>query len=131
MDNIIVFDVPIYSMSKKKYYKKLNIFLCKPGYTKISKSEKIDKMNWKYNQIIGYVEISITTNYVYFNIYFKQKNFSFFNKKHWIKLHDVNNNHYRIKIDYTNNNIKEEILKYLINIENKYISKNYYLNKEN
>lgn len=73
---------------------------------------------WKYNQIVGYITISISKNDIWFDLYSSlNKKFQFKSKtKQFIQDTNLLGWHFRVEDDDNNNLIKNNIIKWLNNL---------------
>lgn len=142
MEQKLIFEIPIYSMREDKFYKKWKIYKDKSIKHFLELNDELgdyelwfDKFNfpksvWKYNQIIGYIQIFIKEKDVIFDLWLCRDKKYFYNttKKHFIEYMPTNGLHF-----FTNNmrdeEIKVEMNKFLKMIEKDFIKKNMYLDK--
>ena len=81
MNQKVLFEIPIYSMSKKKFdklwekvtNKQYDSFI-EHGHSEESARELTEslcypKRLWEYNQIVGYIKISVTAKDVFFDVF--------------------------------------------------------------
>lgn len=141
----IIYEIPIYSMPEKEFQRRWNKWkndwnskLELRGYTEEEIRKTVDliiqrqypKDIWKYNQIVGFVEIALGTGDISFNV---QKTLdSRINargkKKHYIQDMMTNGMHFDIE-NLTNKEIVGKIDQYLDSIQ-KTISKPFYLYRD-
>lgn len=140
MKERILFEIPIYSMNQNTFENKWKKF----KQTKIEEDLKkngelgnyeywLNKANfpvsvWKYNQIIGYIQIVIKNKDIIFELFItKDKNIHYNGKtKHFIEYSPTNGLHF-FTDDKNDQDIKMEISKFLTMIKNEFINKNYFL----
>lgn len=138
----VIFEIPIYSMREDKFHKKWKDYKDNSIKHFLELNDELgdyelwfDKFNfpqsvWKYNQIIGYIQISIKEKDVIFDLWLcRDKRYVYkTNKKNFIEYMPTNGLHF-----FTNNisdkQIKMEIDKFLKIIERDFIKKNMYLDK--
>ncbi len=140
MEQITLFEIPIY-LTSKKIYEEYIIELKQDLYNyAIEKGCTEDEANycveiqysnfnlWEYNQIVGYIKISLTSHDVWFEIYnsFKQKHYKLSNKKNHIKDTHTLGLHFNID-NKENEYIKTNIKNMLKNIKKQHIRKNWYI----
>ena len=128
--NYHLFSIPIYTTSKKNFLKKYDSFLEKqiPDYlpaqqrcqTKIDLQQYVysDMRVWQYNQIIGYIHVSINHQDIDFELYMptERKRYRCFTKqKSFVDNWNVIGYHFYIG-NKTNMQIINEIRDWLINI---------------
>ena len=124
---MVLFSIPIYSCSEKKHrilYQKFlrnKALLVIENYKKFGKSEQeaIEKTEplfwkkriWKYNQIIGYLEVNIMHASLSFNSYLQEERniMKFSNKKKYLTLHPILG--YYVQLGGNNGEIAENLLK--------------------
>jgi hypothetical protein len=142
--NRIIYEVPIYSMPKEKFEMK---------WETIKQNEKNEMMEhrhpeenirqifstlhypkyiWRYNQIIGYICISISGSDILFNVYKTlDKNIHVNSKtKHFMQDMGLNNAHFRVSDKDSNKTIKDKITEKLDEIEKEYNPRGYYIDLE-
>lgn len=138
MEQYTIFEIPIYSMKEKEFSKRWDKF-----FEKIDNEESRQlienyyfPMNvWRYNQIIGYIVISISKNDIWFDWYqsldenHRNKKFHYKSeKKHFIHLIGSGIRHFRVEKEENNQEIKEKIREWLDEILDYYeILKRYYV----
>ena len=115
MKKKILFQIPIYSKSSEEY----------DVYWENVIPKIIRKHRWKYNYIIGFIEVYAETTDIDFKVYIAtDENFSTNNKnfnldnneKHFIEFHQILGNHF-YAAKKSNDEIREEIREWLENIE--------------
>lgn len=141
MEEKIVAAIPIYSTSKKIFEERWDSFFEKSFYKsswkEFEKEEYFSQMKhlffprqlWKYNRIIGYIEIIVSPSDIIFELYLcvDKKRFHFQSRnKDFIRFSPTIGLHFPI-MDKNNEEIKEEIGKYLKMIEKDFIPKNRYI----
>lgn len=131
MREVLLCDIPIYPISKENYNKKVdskreglyNYFIERQNEDKFSREQSkrlmLPFVNWKYNEMIGYIEVSINKNDVVFNLYLSDiERYKYFScKKHYINFVPTCGLHF-----YSGNKndkeIKDEIKMYVEMIKN-------------
>lgn len=131
MKEIILFDIPLYKMCEKEYQEKYDKFIYKKACDDyvvhgIDINLAIDKtrafyhpkQNWRYNQIIGYIQIYYKNGTIYFDSCLPNINrFKFnSNKKHYLYYCMIGGYHFNIK-NLTNQGIGNKIKNYLESIK--------------
>lgn len=86
------------------------------------------KCVWKYNQIIGFIQISVSKHDVWFDIYRSLDKIYYANSKskHFIQDIHANGTHFYAS-NLTNEEIKQNILKWLKSIEKNHLEKRFYV----
>lgn len=124
MKQVKIFEIPIYSMKKETFDNRWKSYF-KNNFNNLDKEimESIKDvyfpMNvWKYNQIVGYITISISKNDIWFDLYSSlNKKFQFKSKtKQFIQDINLLGWHFRVEDDDNNDFIKNEIIKWLNNL---------------
>ena len=140
MQEILLFEIPIYSMTKLNFDSKWKKFKQKmiDDYLNINNDlgdykTQLNKIYlpfsiWRYNQIIGYIQISIENEDIVFDLYLtNDKNIHYNSKtKHFIKYLQTTGLHFYTG-NKTDNEIKDEIDNYLLMIKNDFLKKNNYI----
>ena len=131
-----IIEIPIYSMKENIFDNKWNYFFEKnfignPNYQDI-KNSYYPQYVWKYNQIIGYLEITYFNNTIWFDEYcvMDEKIYAKSNKKHFIVNMELNGYHFFIDKNMDNPKIIKEILFYINSFEKDIMNQKYYLDKE-
>lgn len=130
MEEKTLFEIPIYAMSEtefnRRWQKKKEKFF--QELTSRGLTEEDIKMHWinlhfpryiwKYNQIIGYIKISVTRQDINFDVFCStdQIYYADSKQKHFIKDLMTNGTHFYAR-DKSNEYIKEEIKRWLKSIE--------------
>lgn len=132
MNQVKIFEIPIYSMKKETFDNRWKSYFKNNFDEEIMESIKYGyfPMNvWKYNQIVGYITISISKNDIWFDLYSSlNKKFQFKSKtKQFIQDIKLNGWHFRVKDDDNNDFIKNEIIKWLNNLIKEKQFKNRYI----
>ena len=103
-----ILEIPIYSMKENEFQKKWNNFFDKnfkgnPNYQAI-KMCYFPQYVWKYNQIIGYLEITYSNNTIWFNQYCIEDRRIYVksNKKLYMTNMQLNGYHFFIKENMNN-----------------------------
>lgn len=136
-----LFEVPIYAMPQDefktrwdKYKSKLFEDFIKSGHTPESAQRGIyhcchPKDLWKYNQIIGYLTISISPTDVWFNIFCSfDKAYRFdSSSKHYIENWAINGCHFYVDKTDTNEHIKSKIKEWLTVIQKDHVKKRFFV----
>lgn len=120
--------IPIYSMSKEKFNNKWK----KKKESVDFVSELYDPIeNWKYNQIIGFVEVLISKQDIIFEVYkYRLQRYIFTSKrKKFMDNIHVNGTHFRI-VGMNNNEIRVNFMHYLDLFKDSFTSDNEYLDLE-
>lgn len=140
MEKKTLFEIPIYSMSEKEFnkrWKKRKDFLydmfINGGNTesdaKLFVSDScFPKCVWKYNQIIGFIRISVSRRDVWFDIYRSLDKIYYANSKnkHFIRYTPTNDTHFYVSA-LIDEQIKQNIRKQLKSIEKYHLKKNFYV----
>ena len=135
-----LFEIPIYSMSREKFDAKwkakcteLYNQLIEHGHTENSAQQGVSAVFypywiWEYNQIVGYIKISISATDVLFRLYCSMdKQYRFNSKeKHFIQDWGINGAHFYAD-GKTDEEIKREIRFWLNAIETDYLHKKFYV----
>lgn len=140
MEKKTLFEIPIYSMSKKEFNRrwdkqkqKLHDTYVSHGHSEEDTQYYVSRFSfprslWEYNQIIGYIKISVSRHDVWFDIYCSLDKIYYADskQKHFIQNIQANGTHfYSSKPD--NKMIKEEIFKWLKAIEKDHLKKSFYV----
>ena len=134
-----IFELPIYTMSQiefekrwnKKKEKEIKQYIdsgLEPEKAKrLIKEQYLLKSKWKYNQIIGYIKISVGTQEVKFDYACSQDKKYFIDSKtkHFIEDLSPSGWSIHIKDNDTDSEIKEEIQNYLRSIERENFKKRF------
>ena len=142
MEPKVIFEIPVYSMSEEKYYKKqetsnessIKHFLELNDeigdYERWLKRFNLPQSIWKYNQIVGYIQIIIKGKDIIFDLWLCKDKRYFYNttKKHFIEPMPANGLHFFTNT-MTDREIKIEIERFLKIIEKEIKKKNMYLDK--
>ena len=141
MKQIKMFEIPIYSMTETEYKKRCykyidkNASMTKQGNYELFYSHLENsyyKMRpWKYNQIVGYIIISFKDNSIWFDEYctLDKKIRAIADVKHIIQNMMLNGYHFYLRTDMKDSEIKNEIIRWIENIEKYIIKKPLYLDK--
>lgn len=128
-----IFEIPIYSMRKEVFDDRWNQKLLSeskytPSLVPTIKSIYFPQYIWKYNQIIGYIIISVTKDSVWFDIHLsiKQKIRYDSSKKPLIYDTCSNGTHFYAH-NLENNEIRAEIMKWLQSIKNDFLKKTFFV----
>lgn len=134
----VLFEIPIYSMTEKEFNKRWEKKLQKDlERMKPSDKEKAKKQLmqlyypqyvWRFNQIIGYIKLSVTKRDVLFNIYLAkdQRFYAVSKRKKFIE--DTRSHGLRFYVgDKSDEEIKAEIYRQLKNIKNERIRRSFYI----
>ncbi len=135
--SFVLFDIPIYHITESLFDRKIDLVLKKykealsifPGQGLTLKD--LGYYDWKYNAIIGYVEIEYSNGDINFSIYLCNKKRYVFNsnKKNILSYHYTVGLHFYAK-DLNNSEIKSKIISYLEFINNEYIKKSWYFDTQ-
>ena len=135
-------EIPIYSMSKETFLKRWNNRYDKrvqdlmlSGHRTYETAKKDARVCtfpynvWEYNQIIGYIVISISFNDVYFHQFRSLDSVYRFDSrvKHFIQHTERVNNHFPVLSHYTNEEIKENIRHWVYSLSKEIESDGHYL----
>lgn len=140
MEKKTLFEIPIYSMSEKEFnkrWKKRKDFLydmfIKGGHSEENARLYVSdscfpKCVWKYNQIIGFIRVSISKHDVWFDIYRSLDNIYYADSKykHFIQDIHANETHFYVS-NPTNENIKQNIREWLKGIEKSHLEKRFFV----
>lgn len=135
MKQVIIFEVPIYSMKEDIFNNRWKNYF-QNNFSNVNKEimESIKDvyfpMNvWKYNQIVGYITISISKSDIWFDLYSSlNKKFQFKSKtKQFIQDTNLLGWHFRVEADDNNDFIKNNIIKWLNNLIKEKQFKNRYI----
>ena len=123
----LLFVVPVYSMPKDIFNDKWNKFFKDKGWDKEQlRHIYFLPMQWKYNQIIAFIEIYKNVNDIDFVIFkSNHKRYRYTTNKHQFSYY-----HFYIRKNDTNEDIKNEICKMLKSIKKQLKEKNLYLDLE-
>ena len=91
-------------------------------------SSSFPRCLWKYNQIVGYIKISVTKHEVWFDIYCSLDKIYYADskQKHFIQDIHANGTHFYLS-NPQDKEIKEEIFKWLKAIEKDHLRKTFYV----
>lgn len=135
MKQVRIFELPIYSMKEDIFNNRWKNYF-ENNFSNVSKEimESIKDiyfpMNvWKYNQIVGYITISISKNDIWFDLYSSlNKKFQYKSKtKQFIQDTNLLGWHFRVEDDDNNDFIKNNIIKWLNNLIKEKQFKNRYI----
>lgn len=137
--NKVIFELPIYSCSQKdfdKYWEQKEDATIKDAKLSGSSDDIIQciilqfspKNIWKYNQIIGYITVSINSHDVLFDLYLAldKKTYKNSTTKHFIQNVAPNATHFYIE-NKTDAEIKNEIESQIDFIRANHLKSNYYI----
>lgn len=140
MEQKTLFEIPIYSMSEKEFNKRwkkrkdflYNMFIS-GGNTEEDAKRFVShscfpQCVWKYNQIIGFIRISVSKRDIWFDIYRSLDNvyYAQSKSKHFIQNVHANGTHFYVS-NLSNEYIKQNILEWLRGIEREYLEKRFYV----
>ncbi len=126
MDGITLFELPVYTMSEEEFNKRwekkkvelYNEFISH-GHTEDSARQGVrhafyPKWIWKYNQIIGYIKISVTADDVLFDLFcsMDQRYYIDSKRKHFIEDWRLGGTHFYVA-NKSEDYIKQEIISWL------------------
>lgn len=140
MNEKTLFEIPIYTMSASKFNKRWDIKQAKlyneflrRGNTEQRIHEILrilwhPKCIWKYNQIIGYIVLSVTASDVLFDLYcsLDKKFYADSKTKHFIQSWAMGGTHFYAE-NKTEDDIKREILCWLSFIEKEHLKSRFYI----
>lgn len=128
----LLFVVPVYSMPKNVFNDKWDKFFSDKGWNKEQlKHIYFLSMQWKYNQVVAYVEIYKNMNDIDFVIFkSNRKQYKYTINKHQFSYYPTNGNHFYIRKNDTNEDIKNEMYKMLESIKKQLKGKDLYLDLE-
>ncbi len=140
MEGKTLFEIPIYSMSQKKFEnrwkkKRDNLYkqFIEQGHTEESAHIGVSncfypRWLWQYNQVVGYIRVSVTKVDVLFDLYCSlDERYAIDSKsRHYIQNWSLNGTHFRIG-EKNNEEIRENIKSWLKVIENNHIPKRFYV----
>ena len=135
-----IFEIPIYSMKEEIFNARWNKYR-EEEYLYVAKGKKIDAERkrildehnfpmyaWKYNQIIGYIVISVQNKDIVFDIfcsikerYYAKSKFKTF-MQNWL----INGEHF-LTVNLSEQEIKDNIILYLRNIEANHLNNKFYV----
>ena len=140
MQEKALFEIPIYTMSedvfKKRWNEKkeklYNEFIAH-GHSDESAKQGVGacfypRWLWKYNQIIGYIRVSVTATDVIFDVFcsMDKKYYIDSKQKHFIEDWNCNGTHF-YAIDKSEATIKQEIRSWLKSIETEHLHGRFYV----
>lgn len=140
MEKKTLFEIPIYAMSKKEFTKRwdkqrkkmYNDFISF-GHTDESARQGISlccfpRSVWEYNQIIGFIKISVSRRDVWFDIYRSLDKIYYADSKnkHFIRYTPTNDTHFYVS-NFIDEQIKQNIRKQLKSIEKDHLKKSFYV----
>ena len=140
MEQKTLFEIPIYAMSEKEFNKrwdkkkaKIYDMFISHGHTDKSAKSGISTLCcprcvWKYNQIIGFIKISVSRHDVWFDIYssLDKKYYADSKQKHFIQDILANGTHFYVS-NQSNDGIKQTIREWLKYIEKEHLQKSFYV----
>lgn len=135
-----LFEIPIYAMSKKEFNKRWDKQREKMYNNFISLGNTDEKAQiyisrfcfpysiWEYNQIIGFIKISVSGREVCFNLYCSSDKIyhAHSKNKHFIQYEPTNSTHFYVS-DLIDEKIKQNIRKQLKSIEKDKLKKKFYV----
>lgn len=146
MNQIKLFDIPIYSMTKKTFHKKWDEMFESQREKYASKSSKEEQqkyveqlkdfvrpqLTWEYNQIVGYVQVYFEMSDICFKIYYpKLKRCVFDSKqKHFVQDLNILGYHFHFDDRNTNQDVVKQIDEWINIIKKNDIPKSRYLDLE-
>lgn len=140
MEQRTLFELPIYSMSEKEFNKrwnkkKANLYnsFINSGHTDDSAKLGISTICfphclWRYNQIVGFIKISVSKHDVWFDIYCSLDKIYYADskQKHFIQDIHANGTHFYVS-NPIDTEIKEAIRECLKGIEKDHLRKSFYV----
>lgn len=140
MEQKTLFEIPIYSMSEKEFNKRwkkkkdflYNMFVSHGTTEENARLYVSDSCFphclWKYNQIIGYIRISVDIHDVWFDVYRSLDKIYYADskQKHFIEDIHANGTHFYVS-KQSNEEIKQGIREMLKSIEKEHLRKNFYV----
>lgn len=140
MDKKTIFEIPIYSMSKDKFedkwkVKKETLYKAFIENGHAAESARCGVRNcfyprwlWEYNQIVGYIKVSVTRYDVIFDLYCSMDRRYMIDSKsrHYIEDWSISGAHFYIG-EKSNLEIREEIRIWLRDIHHKYLHERFYI----
>ena len=138
MNKYVLLEIPIYSMKKDEFYKKWDKYFARltldKEADKLIRNHYFPQTVWQYNQIIGYITISISEYDISFDCYlamnkdYTLKSFQYkSNNKHFV--HSIGlMKHFRVEKHESNQNIKNKINEYLGELLDSELLIKYYVN---
>ncbi|MEE0682148.1 MAG: hypothetical protein ACLVML_11725 [Candidatus Gastranaerophilaceae bacterium] len=140
MQEKTLFEIPIYAMSENEFNKrwnekreKLYADFVKHGHTDESAKQGVSscfypRWLWEYNQIIGYIKVSVTATDVIFDVFcsMDKKYYIDSKQKHFIEDWHCNGTHF-YAIDKSEAFIKQEIRTWLKCIEKEHLRGRFYV----
>ena len=122
MKEELLFIIPIYSMDEETFDKKWDDFFTQKGYKEKENFADIracyrNKIIWKYNQVIAYIEVYKHNGDVNFVTYRAQQNvYRYDCPNHYYSFYQSLGNHFYVSKKMTNEDIIEETRRWLNNI---------------
>lgn len=140
MEQKTLFEIPIYAMDENEFNKRwqkrksflYNMFINGGNSERDAELYVSDccfpKCVWEYNQIIGFIRISVSKHDVWFDIYLSldKKYYADSKYKHFIQDIHANGTHFYVS-DPTDDYIKQNIREWLKDIEKSHIEKRFYV----
>ena len=146
MGIVKLFDIPIYSMSKKIFYKKWDNFFesekkkffstCsleqQNNHIEISKNVIRKQLTWEYNQIIGYIQVYFEMSDICFKIFYPDIQRCVFDskQKHFVQDLNILGYHFHFDDRNTNQDVVKQIDEWINIIKKNDIPKSRYLDLE-
>ncbi len=150
-ERTIIFTLPVYALSRKALSDKVNKEIerikttmcegCDEDITrKVIEHETFPYRCWRFNHIVGYIEVSAGLNDVYFNLYlpYKKKRYCWNSRQKWLLTNEGHDyTHFRVydedsaevifqKIrEYLEEAVKMFPARYYVDLEPFYIGKKY------
>lgn len=140
METKTLFEIPIYSMSEKEFdmrwkKKKDNLYkeFISHGSTKENAKLYVSdncfpRCLWRYNQIVGFIRISVSRHDVWFDIYrsLDKVYYADSKQKHFIQDIHANGTHFYVS-NYSDTSIKSTIKEWLKSIEKDHLRKGFFV----
>lgn len=140
MEQKTLFEIPIYAMSEKEFNKRWEKKKAELYDTFVSHGTTEEHARlyvsdscfprclWKYNQIIGYIRISVSRHDVWFDVYRSLDKIYYADskQKHFIEDIHANGTHFYVS-KQSDEEIKQDIREMLKSIEKEHLRKSFYV----
>lgn len=142
MKKLLLFEIPVYSMTKQAFdakWEEINEsrFLALRGFSEDEIKDysyllDYPRNQWKYNQIIGYIAIYVSAQDVWFDIYLSsdKRYYANSNTKHFIQNILANGTHFRVSENDDNEMIRKKIREQLKSIKTNHLRRGFYIDYE-